>query len=161
METVATKGGFTVNYSPRFTLTDMTGTFLPAAVVEQKKGDTTPPKGQDTTKNSGPADGGKKEAKVPYTMQLGPTRYAPMQTQPGRRITAQTASRMFPTSSYTVFKTKGPDPKVQTTITQSWDYKVTSLENTVGGLLRGRDVRLMIVDRLPPRRIRRIPCRGF
>ncbi|KAF8540821.1 cell wall synthesis protein KRE9/KNH1-domain-containing protein [Trichophaea hybrida] len=130
METVAAKGGFTVNYSPRFTLTSMTGTFLPAAVVEQKKGDISPPQSQDTTKNSAaPADGGKEEAKVPYTMQTGPTRYAPIQTQPGHKITAQTRSRMFPTSAYTVFKTKGSNPVVQTTITMSWDYKVTSLEN--------------------------------
>jgi hypothetical protein len=130
METIATAGGYTWNYSPRFTLSGMTGTFSAAALAEQKKGDTSPPASVDTTTSATTTDGGLSLAKVPYTMQTGPTRYAPMQTQPGSKITAKSASRLYPTSSVSLFKTIGPAPNVQTTITQPWDYTVTSLENT-------------------------------
>ncbi|RPA93154.1 cell wall synthesis [Choiromyces venosus 120613-1] len=68
---------------------------------------------------------------IPYTLQTGPTRYAPMQTQPGQSITATETRRQYPTSAYTIFTTKGPIPNIQATITQGWDYTVTSKINTV------------------------------
>ncbi|KAI5814412.1 cell wall synthesis protein KRE9/KNH1-domain-containing protein, partial [Pyronema omphalodes] len=133
METVSPAGGMAVNFSPRFAMSGMKGTFSAAALAEQKKGDVAPPPGTDTTTPAAgaPAAGDPAAmAKVPYSMQTGPTRYAPMQTQPGTKITAKSASRAYPTSSYSVFKSKGPKPIPVTTQTLSWDYKVTSLVNT-------------------------------
>jgi len=70
------------------------------------------------------------EISITYTMQTGLTRYAPMQTQPGKTITAKSASMQYPTSSWSVFKTYAPEPSVQTTVTASWTYAVTSKINT-------------------------------
>lgn len=137
MEAVSTAGGSTINYSPRFELAQMTGTFSAAALAEQKKGDRDPPASVDTTvsPNDPPAAAAADAAaKITYTKQTGATRYAPMQTQPGSRITANGGPRrMYPTSSYTVFRGHGLErqrPLVRTTTTMSWDYAVTSLENT-------------------------------
>ena len=135
METVATTGGFTWNYSPRFALTGMTGEFSAAAQIEQDKGDTSAPAGTDTTATKTAGSGGDDDAaasaRIPYALQTGETRYAPMQTQPGTRITAKKASRLYPTSAYSLFTTKGPPPNVRTTITLPWDYVVTTAINTV------------------------------
>lgn len=152
METVSKTGGSTINYSPRFKLAQMTGTFSAAALAEQKKGDKDPPESVDTTVSSNDplaADGAaaEQEAKVTYTKQTGATRYAPMQSQPGSRITAKGGPRrMYPTSSYTVFRGHGLEaqgrrqrPVVRTTITMSWDYSVTSLENTASPAPHPRD----------------------
>ncbi|PUU80589.1 hypothetical protein B9Z19DRAFT_1079022 [Tuber borchii] len=67
---------------------------------------------------------------IPYTLQTGPTRYAPMQTQPGQSITATETRRQYPTSAYTIFTTRGPAPNIQTTVTQGWDYTLSSKINT-------------------------------
>lgn len=67
---------------------------------------------------------------IPYTMQVGAVRYAPMQRQPGSAITARTVSMQYPTSAFTLYTTiKGP-PDAVTTTTMPWTYVVTSLENT-------------------------------
>lgn len=133
METVAATGGFTWNYSPRFALTGMTGEFSAAAQVEQDKGDTSAPAGVEMTAKTtaGSDDDAAASVRIPYTLQTGATRYAPMQTQPGARITATKASRLYPTSAYSLFTTKGPPPNVRTTITLPWDYVVTTAINMV------------------------------
>jgi len=161
METVATAGGYTWNYSPRFALTKMTGTFSSAAQIEQDKGDTTPPAGTDTTSTNGSAPGDAAgSAELPYTLQTGPTRYAPMQSQPGKSITVKEVSMQYPTSACTIFKTRGPRPNVQTTITLPWDYVVTYAINTVclvsPRLVHVRDAN---GNRLRPPRIRMMVMR--
>jgi len=70
------------------------------------------------------------ESTLTYTAQTGATRYAPMQVQPKTTITAKSASRQYPTSSYSVFKTYAAIPSIETTVTASWTYKVTSSVNT-------------------------------
>jgi len=123
----------------------MTGT-LPATVIAAinalPAGTTTGP----ATSNSGltdpatPADGAaagtySNSYVVPYTMQTGPIRYAPMQPQPGTQITAQSASMAYPTSSVSVATTYlPPATQWQTTITQSQTFSVASIENTVSSL---------------------------
>ena len=77
---------------------------------------------------SAPGDG---PFAVPYTMQTGPTRYAPMQPQPGTTITAKKVTPLWPTSSVTIATAFLPRPTVQTTITQGPNYSVTSIENDV------------------------------
>lgn len=134
MQSVAKAGGMTTNYTPRFSMSDMTGTFTAAQLAAQKVGDDDPPASTDTVADAAAAASGTAAANslmnVPYAMQTGATRYAPMQSQPGKSITATGPRMQYPTSAYTVYKKAGPSPNVQTTITQPWDYKVTSLVNS-------------------------------
>jgi hypothetical protein len=59
------------------------------------------------------------------------TRYAPMIPQPPTKITATNTKPLYPTSSVQIAKSHLPIPKVQTTITQSQTFSVSSRENTV------------------------------
>lgn len=132
MTSVATAGGTLTLYSPRFTLTSMTGTFSPAmeAANEDGEGQPTLEEEDKTVAPPRPNAPANDEEVVTYTRQTGKTRFAPMQTQPGKRITAKETKRQYPTSTYTVFTTRGPKPNVETTVTRPWNYKVVSLENT-------------------------------
>lgn len=134
----AATGGTVVNYSNRFSLSGMTGVF-PASVtaglanIEGTNG----PKTENNDVANGPAadDGdAAKGASVAFTLQTGPTRYAPMKGKPGTTITAKTASRMFPMSSYVIAKSFLPTPIAVTTQTVSATYSVSSMEHTVCGL---------------------------
>jgi hypothetical protein len=160
---VAKTGGTLINYSSRFTLSGMTGVF-PDNVKKGLEGisGTAGPKSENNigAQPQNPAPGGAAPAadgpySVPYTMQTGSTRYAPMQPQPGTKITKDKASMQFPTSSYDVAVTYLGPPKVYTTFTQSQTFKVQSIENTVGfafwRLWRG----MLIHDRplLPPSQV--------
>ena len=68
---------------------------------------------------------------VPYTLQTGLTKYAPMQPQPPTKITAQSATPLWPTSSVVIAMTWLPRPSQVTTSTQTQTYSVSSMENTV------------------------------
>ena len=121
-----------INYSDRFTLKGMTGTF-PAAVEAGIKDidGTDGPKAENNINENAPTDGGAAGGSVPYTQQDGPTKYAPMQRQPGTKITAKSPSMQYPTSSVNIAKTFLPTPKQVTTMTASGTYSVSSMENTV------------------------------
>ena len=87
-----------------------------------------------------PAAGG--SYTVPYTMQTGVTRYAPMQRVPSSKITKESASPQYPTSAYTAYKTFARAPKQEMTVTQAGTFTISSREATVsphyvclGGLL--------------------------
>lgn len=127
-----TKGGVVINFSDRFSLSGMTGTFPPnvqTAVksVKDTKGPETDNQVQEGANNA--ADGGAEP--TPYSIQTGPTKYAPMQKKPGTKITAKSPKPLYPTSSAQIAKTALPTPKQVTTMTQSATYQVSSRENTV------------------------------
>ena len=129
-------GGTVINYSDRFTLSGMTGTF-PANVQAglQTVTGTAGPSTQnniDTNAQAVPADGqtGGPYA-VAYTAQTGLTKYAPMQKKPGTKITAKSPTPQYPTSSVDLAKTILPTPSQVTTMTVSATYSVSSRENTV------------------------------
>jgi hypothetical protein len=133
MISVARTGGTVINYSPRFSLSGMTGTF-PVKVAEGIKkvtGTAGPPTVNNVAGNgaSAPVDGDLFQ--VPYTMQTGLTRYAPMQPIPPTKITKSKATPLHPTSAFTIAKSILPIPSQQTTITQSQTFSVSSVENTV------------------------------
>ncbi|KAF2260706.1 hypothetical protein CC78DRAFT_472153 [Lojkania enalia] len=131
MISTAAKGGTVVNYSNRFTLTGMTGTFSDKVVKALKdvKG-TDPPPSQDNTQDTDPADpAAEGDYGVEYTMQTGATRFAPMQPVPPTKITKKKATPLYPTSSVSIATTNLPIPKQQTTITQSQTFSVSSREN--------------------------------
>jgi hypothetical protein len=146
---VGKAGGTYTAYSDRFSYSGMTGTFnaiVKAGVkdISGTKGpdavDATVAAGANPAAPGAPAVPDAGEYDVEYTMQTGLTRYAPMQPVPLTKITAKgTPKPLFPTSSVEIAKTRLPIPKVQTTITQSQTYSVSSRENTVrtGSARRG------------------------
>ncbi|GAB7364780.1 hypothetical protein MBLNU230_g5578t1 [Neophaeotheca triangularis] len=143
MVCTAIDGGTVTVYSDRFTITDMTGVLEPEFADAVEGLGTKGPENVNTVGadpiNDGDADGGdgdddEPEAslfKVPFAEQTGSTRYCPMQPIAPTKITAKKASRMHPTSSYSVATTWLPMPKIATTITQKQTFTVKSIENTV------------------------------
>ena len=137
---MVTTGGTVTNYSPRFTLTGMTGTFPPniktgISAITGTAGPATQNNAAQNNAAGAGAGAGVAAAgafTVPYTLQTGLTRYAPMQNQPGSKITAKTVSPQWPTSGVTLATTLLPPPSVVTTVTQSGTWSVSSMENTVG-----------------------------
>lgn len=123
-----------INYSDRFSLSGMTGTFPPAIADAAKA--ITDTKGPPTQNNIAGGDGA---ASAPsgtvadYTAQTGTIRYAPMQGRPGTKITAKSASRMYPTSSVPIATTILPPAKQSNTVTSSNTFSTESMENTVSG----------------------------
>ena len=129
-------GGTVVNYSDRFSLSGMTGTFPPAVETGAKgvtgTGGPATENTIDTNAAAAPAAG---QAGGPYTVtytaQTGLTKYAPMQGKPGTKITAKNPVPQYPTSAVQLAKTFLPTPSQVTTMTVSATYSVSSKENTV------------------------------
>ena len=130
----ATTGGTVVNYSARFSLSGMTGTFPDnvEAGIKKVSGTNGPSAQNNVVNNPGGAGGGAAGFSVPYTLQTGATKYAPMQRKPGTKISANKASAQYPTSSVQLAKTALPTPVQVTTMTMSGTYALPqSIENTV------------------------------
>ena len=133
MISVSSSGGTVINYSSRFTLTGMVGTF-PADVVTGISGITGtagPATVNNVNNNANSAAGASGEFTVPYQSQTGLTKYAPMQPVPPTKITAKTATPLHPTSAFSIASTYLPNPSVLTTLTASQTFSVSSMENTV------------------------------
>ena len=134
MISTATEGGTVINYSDRFTLTGMTGVTPPNYVSAIPGGTAGPATVNQVANNAGaaaPAAGAGTGDGVPYNLQTGLTKYAPMQPIPPTKITQKKVTPLFPTSAYTVAKTWLPQASIQTTITASQTFSVQSRENTV------------------------------
>ncbi|KAG8630907.1 hypothetical protein KVT40_000047 [Elsinoe batatas] len=133
MVSTSTSGGQLINYSSRFSLTGMTGTFPPAvqAGIVAVAGSTAGPATEDQLSNNVGADAGDAGNQVPYSLQSGLTRYAPMQPVPPTKITQKTWKPLFPTSAFTVATTYLPVPTIVTTITAKQTFSVASMENTL------------------------------
>lgn len=122
--------GFTIHYTSRFSLTGMTGSYKPT-----DGGSTTPPSAQTSLADDGAAAATSIDTRsftLQYSQQTGATRYAPMQTQPGTKVTANKSSwtRRYPTSSVSYFSTVRNDLLAQSsTITQGWSYIISSAIN--------------------------------
>lgn len=112
----------------------MTGTF-PANVLQALRSvsGTTGPATQNNINNVAPAptSAAASQFSVPYSLQTGPIRYAPMPKQPGTSITAKNASPLYPTSAYTIFTVAGGPADASTTQTQNPTYGGSSKENPV------------------------------
>lgn len=115
--------GYTINYSPRFTLTSMSG-----ASTYTYTG-TAPPVGQtdiQTTTTTAAASIDTRSFTISYTDQTGISRFAPMQLQPATQITATSWTRRFQTSAVTYYSTYRSSLDQQTTITPGWSYTLSS-----------------------------------
>lgn len=136
MVAVAKTGGQLIAYSDRFSYSGMTGTF-PANVqsalsaISGTKGPATVDNTVASNPKADPAAPADSMYEVEYTMQTGPTRYAPMQPVPPKTITAKNTKPLYPKSSVVIATTKLPIPSIQTTLTQSQTYSVSSMVNTV------------------------------
>ncbi len=136
----AATGGTVVNFSDRFTLSSMTGTFSAAVTAGLKK--VTGTSGPATQNNiqagaqvggaaSSATSAGSASYAVPYTMQTGTIRYAPMPPMAQSSITAKNASPQWPTSAYTVYQTIAGTPNAITTNTMPITFSASSREATV------------------------------
>ncbi|KIV82336.1 hypothetical protein PV11_04455 [Exophiala sideris] len=131
----AATGGTVINFSDRFTLSGMTGVFSAAvteglATVSGTAGPATENNIDDTTAAT-TAAAGAAEYTVPYTLQSGAIRYAPMPPMAQTSITAKNASPQWPTSAYTVYKTIAGTPNAVTTNTLALTFSTSSMEATV------------------------------
>jgi hypothetical protein len=129
-------GGVVINYSSRFSFSGMTGTF-PAAITTalQSISGTDPPPTVDQYAAQVGAEVSATTAvgsfAVPFSLQTGPTKYAPMLQQPGSKITAKKTAPLYPTSSYELARTPFAPATVATTITQPATGNPSSIANTV------------------------------
>ncbi|TKA52460.1 hypothetical protein B0A49_11990 [Cryomyces minteri] len=145
MISVATQGGTITNFSPRFTLTGMTGTFPPNVIAGMAtvQGTDGPP-AIDAIANA-PVAGGAAGAvqpaayTVPYDLQTGLTRYAPMQQVPPTKITKKVPTPLFPTSAYTIATTPMARPTVVTTLVLSRTFSLSNRENTAAPVAQPTD----------------------
>ncbi len=133
----AATGGTVTNFSPRFSLTGMTGVFPPTVVtglqsVSGTKGPETINQVSSPQVGANPAvAGGPAQYNVPYTMQTAQVRYAPMPPMAPSKITAKNRNPAWPTSAYTVYETYAGAPNAITTETLIQTFSVVSREATV------------------------------
>jgi len=133
---VAKAGGTITNYSDRFTLSGMTGTF-PAAVITANAavtGTAGPPKVNQVAVAPAAGAGGAIDAGAwgtPYNLQSGAIRYAPMQPIPPTKITKVDVNPLWPTSSVPLATTFLPVAAIPTTQTQPQTFSAASHANTV------------------------------
>jgi hypothetical protein len=141
MLSTATEGGQMINFSPRFSLTGMTGSTPPSALtaIAALGGATTARTAiNQVANNAGAAAGGGAAAApqtgeftIAYGLQTGLTKYAPMQPVPPTKITKKNPTPLNPTSAYTIATTFMPQATILTTLTASQTFSVSSMENTV------------------------------
>ena len=135
-------GGQVFNYSPRFTVSGMTGDWKPAsleqdykaAIAQSPTGSVPATLNQISSNQNNPGAGGAggPEYSVPYQMQTtGLTKYAPMQQHAPTAITKQDVDRLFPTSLFIVASTALPTATQVTTMTAKITYSYATRVNTV------------------------------
>lgn len=124
---------YTIHYTNRFVLTGMTGAasqFSFPANLFSVTGDAPSPQISVAGQGTPTASIDSASFTVPYTLQTGKTRYAPMQTQPGTVVTYTMYSNRHATSAYTPYTSLSPSPNVYSTVTPGWSYTVTSTFNS-------------------------------
>lgn len=130
---VATEGGQVITYSPRFSLTGMSGTTEKKYVDAAADAGTKVPSTEDQTANNADAAAGDAAANsgIPLESQTGLMRFAPMQSVPPTKITKKDTKPLYPTSSYKIAVSFLPTPSVTKTQTASQTFSADSMENTV------------------------------
>lgn len=135
MISTAAAGGTVTNYSDRFSLSGMTGTFSADVVTALAKvSGTDGPPSVNAIAAQAPAGGAATASgdfAIPYNEQEGTIRYAPMQPVPPTKITATNTDPLWPTSAVQFASTFLPNPTVVTTLTQAQTFSVASHPNSV------------------------------
>jgi Ser-Thr-rich glycosyl-phosphatidyl-inositol-anchored membrane family/Yeast cell wall synthesis protein KRE9/KNH1 len=129
---VDVNGGTVTNYSPRFTLTGMTGAF-PQNVIQglQTVTGTNGPPTQNNVGDAASNNGATGAFALAWSMQTGLTKYASMQPYPPTKITKKTKTPLFPTSPYTIATTIMAPPTILTTATLPVTWSFSQMENPV------------------------------
>ncbi|CCD24764.1 Knh1p NDAI_0D04500 [Naumovozyma dairenensis CBS 421] len=117
-----TESGYTIHYSPKFYLEGMTGVLVAYTIMESA--DPTPETRITTGAVGATIDS--RSFTVPYTKQTGKARYAPMQMQPGTKLTAKSWTRKYATSAVTFYTSMRKSLQQVTTITPGWSYAISS-----------------------------------
>ncbi|KAK3044644.1 hypothetical protein LTS18_000734, partial [Coniosporium uncinatum] len=136
MESVIATGGTVITYSPRFTLTGMTGAFpaaIQTAIAAGGLGTAGPNPVLNEAAAADPATGtaiATGAFAVPFNEQTGLTRYAPMMAIPPTKITKSVATPLFPKSSVKIATTYLPTPSIDTTVTAPQTMTISMKENT-------------------------------
>jgi Yeast cell wall synthesis protein KRE9/KNH1 len=127
-------GGTIVNYSSRFTLSGMIGTFAPAifAGMQDVGANINGPSRQSflgqNLNNQHPFD----PWNIPLGQQTGSIVYAPMQSYPPTKITKSLPTPQYPSSPYTIVTTMmPPNPSISKTMTQAITWSFQQMENPV------------------------------
>jgi hypothetical protein len=125
--------GTTTYFSPRFSISGMTGTFPPQVIAGATA--VTGTDGPATIDNEGAAPGAPDangaQFDVPFQSQKGNMRWAPMQSVPPTKITKKNPTPLYPTSAVQIATKHLPIPSITLTVTQSQTFSVQSRENTV------------------------------
>lgn len=126
--------GYLIHYTNRFNLNGMTGLSKTSGLILDL-----PPQAQVSATTATTTDitatmDVTASFTVPYTLQTGIYRFAPMQTQPGSSVTATTWTPQFPTSAVTYYSKPRPSPDHALTITPGWLYSKTSYVNEAKAL---------------------------
>ncbi|KAH8594954.1 hypothetical protein B0O99DRAFT_512995 [Bisporella sp. PMI_857] len=127
ISTPASGAGTITNYSPRFSLTQMTGVFSPSIAAITT---ITAPPAVNQIAAAAPANGGTGDFATPFNEQVGNIRYAAMQPIPSTKITATNTAPLYPTSPLVIATTVMGNPTILTTITQAQTFSVSSHANT-------------------------------
>lgn len=137
-------GGSVINYSSRFTLTGMQGTFTQDVIntLTTVSGTAGPPTVLQAVARAAASED---NFAIPYNQQTGQIKYAPMQPLPPHTITAQNTSPLWPTSSVVIATTPLPIPTVTFTYTQPGTWVFTSHENTVRSLVHCNESNILIL----------------
>ncbi|AMD18506.1 HBL396Cp [Eremothecium sinecaudum] len=114
-------GSATIHYTPRFLLQSMTGTLDASST-----GTEPPPPPEVVHDNPGDIS---KSFSIPYTLQTGRTRFAPMQLQPKAKVTATHWNQRFPSSQVSYYSSINQGLSQLTTITPGWSYNIPSVWN--------------------------------
>ena len=121
---------FTIHYTNRFELDGFSGNkvtqVLGGSIVTLVATATDPPPGAVV---SGNTKIDTRSFTIPYAKQTGKTKYAPMQLQPGSKVTATAWNMQYPTSSVTYFSSIASAPNARSTITPGWSYTPESAAN--------------------------------
>ncbi|CAI4057665.1 hypothetical protein SKDZ_04G1890 [Saccharomyces kudriavzevii ZP591] len=114
--------GYTIHYTNRFKLKGMVG-----AKAASPSMITIAPEAQTriTTGDLG-ATIDSRSFTVPYNLQTGVVKYAPMQLQPATKVTAKTWKRKYATSEVTYYYTLRNSVDQHTTVTPGWSYVITA-----------------------------------
>lgn len=136
--------GQVTNYSKRFTITGMTGTFTPAiSTITGTSGPADILPSTSTTAAAAAAGAatasGGEQYDIAYELQTGATRYAPMASVPPTKIVATNTSPLHPTSAVTYFSTAAGDATIATTITQAQTHSISSRANTAAAASQPTD----------------------
>jgi hypothetical protein len=133
MTSSISSGGTVTNYSPRFSIAGMTGTF-PAPIQSALSSISSMNGPLRSLHAVGGSDASAKQVMdVAPALQGGPTLYESMQPLPPTRITRARATPQYSTSPYWIATTfLPPNSNMVTTVVQPGTWSFTPRENPVG-----------------------------